>query len=157
MMDWIREWLLGVTATALLAALADCLILQGAIRRIARLTGGLLMMVALLRPLESLPLEGLSLSFADYQRQVSELTEHYRREQNTAYSAIIEEEIGAYIVDKAAGMGLRTEASVTAAPDEAGLPMLQEVRLTIPEDPLLSDWLETELGIPAEAQYWQEE
>ena len=156
MIDGMREWLLGVTAAALLAALADCLVSQGAIRKIARLAGGLLLLAALLRPLGSLPLGELSVSFAEYRRQTAELTEHYRAEQSAVCAAVIEEELGAYIVDKAAGMGLRTEARVTAGPGAAGAPLPEEVRLTIPMDPVLSAWLETELGIPAEAQDWQE-
>ena len=156
MTDWIRTWLLGIVAAAAAASLAECLVSQRAIRRVARLAGGVLMVLAMLRPLGSLSPAELPLSYPAYREEIDALTERYQAEQNSTLSALIAEETAAYIVDKAAALGLETEAEVRVAPDGEGVPLPREVRLTIPRDSALSDWLAEELGIPAEAQYWQE-
>ena len=48
MIGALREWLLSVTAAAILCALAQGLIPPGPVRRVGRLTAGLVMAAALL-------------------------------------------------------------------------------------------------------------
>ena len=50
MLELIRHWLVGITCAAMLVALAESLIPAGSIRRIARLTGGLVLLAAILNP-----------------------------------------------------------------------------------------------------------
>ena len=100
MTGFVRQWLLGIVAAALAAALADCLISQASVRRLARLAGGVLMALALLRPLGALA--GIPLSLEDWRGRREALTEQYQAAQNETLTAIIEEETAAYIVDKAA-------------------------------------------------------
>ena len=47
MLELIRQWLLGITAAAMLVALAEALCPDGNIRGILRLTGGLVLLAAL--------------------------------------------------------------------------------------------------------------
>ena len=157
MTAWIGKWLLGVALAALAASLAETLVSQGPIRRVLRLAGGILVAAALLRPLGTVPLEALGAVGANYRQQVDELTETYRQEGNQTLSGVIAEELAAYIVDKAESLGLETQAQVTVEADGEGTPLPREVRLTIPRDQELAQWLAEELGIPEEAQYWQEE
>ena len=46
MMDAAREWLLGVTAAAILAALAEGLMQEGGPKRVGRLVCGLVLLAA---------------------------------------------------------------------------------------------------------------
>lgn len=149
MTGFVRQWLLGVVAAALAAALADCLISQASLRRLARLAGGVLMALALLRPLGTLA--GVSLSLEDWRGRREALEAQYRSAQDETLTAIIEEETAAYIVDKAAELGLETRVRVRAAERGASL----EVWLTIPRAEALARWLEETLSIPAEAQHWR--
>ena len=48
MLAWIKAWLLGITAAALLVAAAQSLMPGGAVRRVGRLTGGLVLLLALM-------------------------------------------------------------------------------------------------------------
>ncbi len=153
MTAWMKQWLLGVVAAALAASLADCLVVQPPLKRLAKLAGGILLALALLRPLTALP--PVAASLEDYRRQAEETVQASQREQHSTLSAIIEEELAAYIVDKAAGMGLETAVRVAVAPDGEGTPLPQAVYLTIPPDSALSAWLEEALGLPPEAQFWQ--
>ena len=149
MTGFVRQWLLGIVAAALAAALADCLISQASLRRLARLAGGVLMALALLRPLGTLA--GVSLSLEDWRGRREALEAQYRSAQDETLTAIIEEETAAYIVDKAAELGLETRVRVRAAERGASL----EVWLTIPRAEALARWLEETLSIPAEAQHWR--
>ena len=47
-------------------------------------------------------------------------------------------------------------AFVTVEPDGSGVPVPVSVELTGPRSEVLSRWLETELGVPAERQVWNE-
>ncbi len=54
MMGSLREWLTGLIAAAMLVAVADSLISDGAVRKIAGFTGGLVLLVVLVRPVAAL-------------------------------------------------------------------------------------------------------
>ena len=60
MLELIRHWLVGITCAAMLVALAESLIPAGSIRRIARLTGGLVLLAAILNPLLKLDTTALT-------------------------------------------------------------------------------------------------
>ena len=55
MMDAAREWLLGVTAAAILAALAEGLMQEGGPKRVGRLVCGLVLLAAVFRPAANSP------------------------------------------------------------------------------------------------------
>ena len=50
-MDFLRGWLLSVTAAATILAAAQALMPEGAVKRAARLTAGLILILALVQPL----------------------------------------------------------------------------------------------------------
>ena len=61
-MSFLREWLLGVTAAALAVALAQALTPEGTVKKLLRITGGLVLLLAVVRPLKGLVPEVLPLS-----------------------------------------------------------------------------------------------
>ena len=60
MIGAVREWLLGVLCAAVLAALADRLSPQGAAGKIGRMAGGLLLLIAVVRPVVQADLSALA-------------------------------------------------------------------------------------------------
>lgn len=46
MMELLRQWLVGITCAAMIVALADSLTPSGTVRKIGRMAGGLLLLVA---------------------------------------------------------------------------------------------------------------
>ena len=50
MMELVRQWLLGVTCTALVLAVADSLAPEGSVKRVCRLAGGLALLIAAVCP-----------------------------------------------------------------------------------------------------------
>ena len=149
MLELIRHWLVGITCAAMLVALAESLIPAGSIRRIARLTGGLVLLAAILNPLLKLDTTALTRALTEYKLELS------------AYSADLEEEkeqSGAYIQDKAAALGIDCQVTVEADGEEEW-PIPQSVTvmgsLTAEQQEALERTIEEDFAIPAERQRYE--
>ncbi len=161
MMGFVRSWLLGVTAAALVLALAEALAPEGSVKKVCRLAGGMALLLAAAGPvLEALDgnlLAGAVEGWRDRsQRYERELEENNER----LYLAIIEEETAAYVMDKARELGFECAVEVTCGYDENGVPCPWEVAARgqwAPEQRArLERLLEEELGVPARRQYYEE-
>lgn len=153
----MKSWLLGIVLTSLAAGLARQLAPKGKEQAMVRLAGGLLLALAILRPLAGGSWEGLEVETGGLTLRGEELAGAYRKNQQDAFSAIIAEKTEAYIWDKANRLGLVCTVSVAAAPGESGIPLPESVVIRGPYSGELARWLEEEVGIPAEKQIWQEE
>ena len=121
-----------------------------------RLVSGLLLALALLRPLAGLGWEGLELDASPLE-EGREAAEEYRKNQTEAFSAIIEEKTEAYICDKAEQLGLECAVEVTAEPGGGGVPLPGTVVIRGAYSEALARSIAEEVGIPAEQQIWLEE
>ena len=161
MMAGLRGWLLALVAASLICALADALMPKGAVKRVGRLVCGLVLASAILSPLAGLDVESgqswLERHLASVEFQRAELEE----EVNGQMKVIIEQEYAAYIVDKAAQLGLTCGLRVECRISEEGLclPVRAEVSggLTEEERIRLAQIIESDLGIPASEQIYMEE
>lgn len=156
MMAAARAWLTAVVSVTLLLSVVQTLIPKGSLREIASFVGGLLLLAVLLRPLGSVDLSAVSLDLAPYQQTVERRQAELEQEGQKELIGLIEAELGSYIWDKAADLGLTLQVQVTVEPDGSGVPATVSVELTGPKSEALSRWLETELGVPAERQVWNE-
>ena len=157
MIDALQTWLIGVTVTAFLLAIAETLVSQEGVKRVLHIAGGVLLIIVMIRPLLGVSLEEVGFSIAAYERDVESLTENFTAQQQEDLSAIIEDEVAAYIWDKTQSMGLTCEVTVEMKEGEEGVPLPDTVALSVPYHEELSAWLEEEMGIPPERQVWQEE
>ena len=71
MMELLGKWLIGVTAAAILCALADSLMPDGGVRRVGKLALGLVMLAAILRPLARLEVSSPAEPWEGYQAQTA--------------------------------------------------------------------------------------
>ena len=156
MMAAARAWLTAVVSVTLLLSVVQTLIPKGSLREIASFVGGLLLLAVLLRPLGSVDLSAVSLDLAPYRQTVEQRQAELEQEGQKELIGLIEAELGSYIWDKAADLGLTLQVQVTVEPDGSGVPATVAVELTGPKSEALSQWLETELGVPAERQVWNE-
>ena len=106
MLELIRQWLVGITCAAMIAALAEGLAPPGAVRKIGRFTGGLVLLIAVLKPVAAVDGQTLSRALAEYRLDLSAYSAQLEEENRGLMKSIIEEQTAAYIVDKAASMGL---------------------------------------------------
>lgn len=155
MMGAVGRWLAAVIAVSLLCAVADALMPQGAVKRVGRLVCGLVLLGAVLSPLVGLDIEAgqqwLNECLSPLQCQ-----EELEVTVNSQMKIIIEQEYAAYIVDKAAELGVTCEAWVECRRSEDGLylpcrtevagPMTDHVRTQ------LAQMIEEDLGVPKSEQ-----
>lgn len=161
MIGAVRSWLLAVIAVSLLCAVADALMPAGAVKRVGRLVCGLVLMGAILSPIASLDVEGGRRWLDGYLASVRYREAELEETVNSQMKVIIEQEYAAYILDKAAQLGLNCTARVKCELSEDGLylPVRTEVTglRTAGDQEKLIQAIETDLGVPAERQFYTEE
>ena len=155
MIETVRTWLTAVAAVTLLLSVVQQLVPPGSLREAASFAGGLILLTVLLQPLAALRGADLDLNFQDCRQAVEQQQTELEDRRQAELAALIESATAAYISDKADSMGLALEARVTAEAAD-GVPVPVRVTLTGEKSGELSRWLETELGIPAERQVWNE-
>lgn len=151
----VREWLTSIVVVTMLLSVAQTLVPEGTIRRIASFTGGLILMTALLRPLLGADLERLRLDFGDCEAAIEERQEELEAAEKEELARLIAERTAAYIWDKANTLGLTVTVRVETEPGEGGVPVPSSVHLEGPRSEELASYMERELGIPRERQVWQ--
>lgn len=155
MIETVRTWLTAVAAVTLLLSVVQQLVPPGSLRETASFAGGLILLTVLLQPLAALRGADLDLSFQDCRQAVEQQQTELEDRRQAELAALIESATAAYISDKADSMGLALEVRVTTEAAD-GVPVPVRVTLTGEKSGELSRWLETELGIPAERQVWNE-
>ena len=150
MMEAVRAWLTSVVLVSVLLSAAQSLIPPGTVRKAAGFTGGLILLLVLLRPVLGADLEHLELDFDHYQAAVEERQEELADTQTEAMASIIAEQTEAYILDKAGELGLEVTVRVETRTEGNGIPVPWSAELTGSWSQALASALETELGIPAQ-------
>ncbi len=131
------------------------LIPKGAILTAAKCAGSLILILVMLRPLVTLRLEDLAVSYDVWEERTTEQTEQLAQDNLSEMEALIEEECSAYISEKAAQLGLTVKAEILCEVRD-GVPFPAEVTLDTPYNEMLSDTIAADLDIPYERQHWQE-
>lgn len=161
MIELIRSWLIGITCAAMVVALAESLTPSGAARKVGRLTGGVVLFLAVLQPMVKLDGNDLSALLSEYRAKAGGYSSQLETENGKLMKDIIEEQTGAYILDKAAALGVEScKVSVRAAHQEGEYPFPESVtvtgRLTEDQRSALSRQMEADLAIPADRQTWED-
>lgn len=157
-MGAVRSWLLTVITASLICALADALIPPGAVRKVGRLVCGLALLGAVLSPLARLDLSGGQRWLQDYLACLENREAELAETVNGQMKIIIEQEYAAYIVDKAAQLGLTCGIRVECGLSEEGLYLPLRVRvsgaLTEREQVQLAQIIREDLGVPESEQLY---
>lgn len=160
MIEMIRSWLVGITCAAMIVALAESLSPAGAVHKVGQLTGGLVLLLAILRPVATLDMGDLSGILAQYRVEAAGYSTLLDDENERLTKAIIEEETGAYILDKAAALGIE-DCTVTVAVADGEQPVPEAVTvmgsLTESQRRALSRQIEADLAIPEDRQTYRGE
>ena len=156
----LHDWIIGMTATSLLAACAQTLSPKGAVEKVTGFVCSLMLTAALVSPLMELEPDSFSWSASAYRRTVTQITADLADQQNRLLCTHIENQCAAYILDEARALGVSNgEAEVSAKwSDENWMPYEASLTMCVTPDQKqkLSSWLTAQLGIPAERQRWNE-
>ena len=156
-MESIREYLLSITAAALLCAIVSSLTGEkGSQAGTVKLICGLFLCITVIRPVAQLHIS----DYADFTRDILEQGESATQEgedySRQALRRIIQAEAEAYIMDKASDYSAKLQANVTLSDTDPPVP--ESCVLTGSVSPYvrqqLKKILETDLGIPEENQIW---
>ncbi|MCI8552294.1 MAG: stage III sporulation protein AF [Lawsonibacter sp.] len=154
MMGAVGRWLTAVISVSLLCAMAGALMPQGAVKQVGRLVCGLVLLAAILSPLRELDVDAGRRWLDSYLDSTGQWEAALKETVNRQMKTIIEEECAAYIVDKAAQLGLRCTLRVECRETEEGLylPLRAEVcgPLSDSDQTLLIRLIAEDLGIPEE-------
>lgn len=156
MIGALRGWLTSIVVVTLLLSVAQTLVPTGSIRRVASFVGGLILLVALLRPVLGADLERLRLDLDGYEQALQEAREELASAGEMELTERIEERTAAYISDKADALGLEVTVRVEAVAGPDGVSLPEKAELTGPYSQELADFMARELGIPAKRQVWHE-
>lgn len=153
----MREWITGVFSASLLSAVALALCPSGRVRAVTRMVCGIVCALAVASPLLSIDASSLAADMARYAQQADALSLEGEEERKMLERTYIEEECAAYICGKAAQTGAVIDgASVLARWDDDGHVWYPwSVAVEGAYDPILSNIIEGDLGVPAERQEWR--
>lgn len=158
-MSALRQWLLGMCAAAMAVTLADCLLPEGAVKKIGKLIGGLVLMIAALQPLVGLDYSMISAAWASYRLENSGYSAALETENTQLIKIIIEEQTSAYIQDKAAELGIDCTVQVTCQIQEDGTPYPAQAviqgSLTQKQMETIELLIEGDLAIPKDSQQYE--
>ena len=158
MSEALRGYLLAVVAAAMLTALVLALVPDGPVRRVCRLACGLVLILVTLSPLGTLDVTALSRALSRLSIEADAAQSGVEVRSRAIIAELIKQKTEAYILDKAAGLGLNLTADVTVD-DTGAYPYPAAVAVTGSVDAAsrraLSADIEQNLAIPEEKQEWR--
>ena len=154
-MIMFKNWIVGLIVTCGVLSLCYAAVPKGRFRSILRCTGGLLLLFAVIQPLVQTDWSELVRNYDDWKTELDLQSEEYQKLQADALNVLIAEKTAAYIEEKATSMGVVCHAQIDCEQRE-GVPFPTAVTIDIPYNSGLSAFIENELDIQAESQYWQE-
>ncbi len=156
----LRDWLMGVTCAAMALALAEALVPAGTVKKVCRLAGGIALLLAAVSPAVRLDEGAVGEALAGYRAELGSYEQTLADSSDGLYKTVIAQRTAAYIVDKAAEMGVSCQVEVTIGYDGNELPRPWEITARGTWTPgqldALRQMLTEDLGVPAERQHFEE-
>jgi len=159
MTELVQNWVMGICGVSLITGIVMSATPAGRVKRVLCLVCGMAMIVTLISPVIAFDYDSFSQFLVDGNYGIDSYGIILDEENERLTRVIIQEDVSAYILDKARFMGI-DELSVTINteltedgnwyPYEAWI----EGGCTDSEMSELSDYIEADFGIPPERQYW---
>ena len=160
MTEWVKAWIVGISAASVLLAAAKTLIPKGSIRQVGEFACGLILLLAAAAPLAELDEGALSLALTELRMADWESTGLLEIENTELVKEIIDEKTCAYISDKAKELGMECTVEVDYEYSEDGLAYPAAVRITgtwtEAQRDRLTAFLESTLAVSKEDQTYEE-
>lgn len=156
-MNGIREYLLTVTAAAIVCSIAKHLAGdKSTAGKITKVVSGIFLTITVISPIKEFQLSKIDGLFDDYRIMAYETAQSGADMANTAMGDIIKEKTEAYILEEAKKMGV--DISVEVKLSESEPPKPDQVIITGIVSPykknVLSQYISDNLGISREKQKW---
>ena len=142
------RYVLSLITAALLGGIITGILPSGSCGKLLKLLCGVFLLAAVLRPLGELELPDL-----DAQAAVADGLDFAQAQKRQ----VISQRLEAYILDKAAELGMDIGVELTLDKTHCPQAALLTGSVSQSQRACLGEILETELGIPKECQHWQED
>jgi len=158
MLNQIRIWLLGMIGAAMFCAVAEALTPAGSVQRVQKMLCGIVLAAAMVTPFFSLDYDAYARQLAKIRQTAASADNDTKLRAENLSRTIIEEELEAYILDKAQTFGADiSSAAVSARWSTEGVWYPVAVTLDGSYNEDLAELIESELGISADRQQWGDE
>lgn len=156
MIEHIRTWLTALVAVSILISVVQSMIPAGNLRKIASLTGGLLLLIVMIQPLARLDISHFSFDREDYEEKIEQRSNELETDSRKKMKKLIEKKTAAYISEQADNLGISCSVKVTTQVGKDGIPRPVAVSLSCAPSEKLATYIENELGIPRGRQTWND-
>lgn len=162
-METLRSWIVGLCAGALICGIVQAVAPKNGSGSALRLACGFMTVALLIGPLRSFDFEEYALRLGEIRAEGGQYASEAISGGEEQLKAVIEEGCEAYILDKAAELGIENATVAVSAKitDGGNYPYPYSVELGGEAEgeqrKKLSSYIEGELGVPAGRQYWSGE
>ncbi len=162
-MEILRGWIIGICAGALICAIAQTISPKNGSGNAVRLACGFMTVALLIGPLKNFDFEEYALHLSAIRAEGGEYASQAISGVDEQLKTVIEQRCEAYILDKAAELGIENAAADVSAKitDGGKYPYPYSVELGgeagREQRERLSSFIEGELGVPDGRQYWSGE
>ncbi len=158
-MNILKDWIIGVTYVSLIAGILIAVTPKGRIKHIVRIAGGMLLMIAFIKPLMTMRFGSFSSVFRAFKNDAQVYKEQFDSKNKTALHELIEKKTAAYILDKAGELGIaQCKISIALQTDNNDSIYPSEIWISAEasnnQRSALSEIIESEIGIDRESQHW---
>lgn len=152
-MGVVREYLISVTAAALICSVAVKLVRNGTVGAVIKLLTGILMALVVLMPLLQIRLGNLELYIDDVRSEAGIVAGNGETMAKKAMEEIISQRVQTYILDKAGSLGAVLSVHV-GLEDCVPCCVTLEGSISPYSKSVLQEYIRTQLGIDVEDQIW---
>ena len=162
-MEELRNWIIGICVGALICSIARAIAPKGVSGSAVRLACGFITVALLVGPLREFDFEEYAFRIGEIRAEGGEYADEAISRGEENIKAVIEQRCEAYILDKAAELGIENAAANVSAKitDGGKYPYPYSVELGGEADgeqrKRLNSFIEGELGVPDGRQYWSGE
>jgi hypothetical protein len=155
----LRGWIIGIAGAAMVTAAALTVTPEGRVKKIISLICGLMMILALIKPLKGFDYTSFSKYLTQYKEDAEAFSGAIESENENLTRRIIEDKCQAYILDKGKSIGITDlDVAVTAELSDdgcwypSGASLMTDAETAARDK--LSQSIEAELGISPEELIW---
>lgn len=162
MTEFAGNWIKAIACAAIICAAASALTPKGKVKSVQKLICGIVLIMAIISPLLNKDMPELSLDMSKYREEADKIVQNSESKENRLSRTIIENELNAYILDKAKSLGVTLQSvkiSMRWSDQECWYPyeVTLSGKIAQREKDLVAGAIEAELGIPKLRQHWSED
>lgn len=148
------NYIFRLTAISILCAVSLSLLPDGTGKTLMHLVGSLMLLIAVIQPLQDFQLPKDDQWFTDYQSEGKDFAAMGEELAMAARCEFIKQRLGAYILDKAAALGADISVGIVLNRQEVPVAIVLSGKVSEPVQQQLSQIITQDLGISKENQQW---